>query len=126
MDAKKKYSDRRHSERNSNPRRDSLRLNRSFDISILDHKGRVVNVSVSGVYFEVTTNDMEAFPIGTTIPLQIKAEKLTYTIGMDKKYLISGSGKVIRNYAIENPGHVNSLGVALKFTEKMNLKLDND
>jgi hypothetical protein len=125
MDAKKKYSDRRHSERNGNPRRDSLRLNRSFDISILDHKGRVVNVSASGVSFEVTTNDMEAFPIRTTIPLQIKVETHLYD-GMDEKYLISGSGKVIRNYVIENPGHVNSLGVALKFTEKMNTKLDND
>jgi len=62
MDAKKRYSDRRCSERKSNPRRGNLRLiNRSFEILLLDHKGKIVNVSASGVYFEVTTNGYGCF-----------------------------------------------------------------
>ncbi len=119
MKTTKKYSDIRCSER-----RDKLRINRPFDISILDHKGEVVNVSTSGVYFEVITNDMGAFPIGTTIPMQIKAITRLFD-GMGKKYLINGSGKVIRNCITENSDHVNRLGVALEFTGKLNTELDN-
>ncbi len=127
MDARKNCSDRRYSERNSNPRRDSLRLNRSFDISILDldHKGRVVNVSASGVYFEVRTNDTKAFSIGTTIPLQINTVSHSFD-GVDENFIISGRGKVIRSSIIENPDNVNSLRVALEFTETLDTKLDND
>jgi hypothetical protein len=125
MDARKKYSDRRCSEREGSPRRSNWRLNRSFDISILDHRGRTVNVSASGVYFEVTTDDIEVFSVGITTPLQIKTDIHLYE-GMDEKYLISGSGEIIRNCMIENPAHVNSLGVALEFTEKLDTKLDND
>ncbi len=125
MDTEKNYSDRRCSERNSNPRRGNTRLNRSFEILLLDHHGETVNVSASGVYFEVTTNDMKAFPIGTTFPLQINAVTHLYD-DLDENLLIRGSGKVIRNCMIENPGRVNSLGVALEFTEKLDTKLDSD
>ncbi len=118
MKATKKHSDRRCDER-----RDKSRINRPFDISILDHKGEVVNVSTSGVYFEVITNDMGIFPIGTTIPLQIKAVTRLFD-GMGKTYLINGSGRVIRNCITENSDHVNCLGVALEFTEKLNTELD--
>ncbi len=125
MGAKKNYSDRRCSERNSNPRRGNTRLNRSFEILLLDHHGETVNVSASGVYFEVTTNDVDAFSIGTTIPLQINAVTHLYD-DVDENFLISGRGKVIRNCIIENPDNVNSLGVALEFTEKLDSRLEND
>ena len=63
MEAKEKYSERRRSERRqdarrSNVRRGDVRLDSSFEASLLDHDGRTVNVSASGVYFEVITNDM--------------------------------------------------------------------
>ncbi len=125
MDTKKKFSDRRCSERKSSPRRDYLRLSRSFGISLQDHNGKIINVSTSGVYFEVTTNDTEAFSLGATVPLQIKAVTHLYD-GMDEKYLIVGSGKVVRNCMIEDPDHVNRLGVALEFTEKPKTEFDND
>ncbi len=115
---------RRSKERRSNPRRNNLRLNRSFEVSVLDYDGKTVNVSARGVYFEVATNDIEAFPPGTSIPLQINAVTNTYE-GRERKFKLSGRGSVIRNCIIENPDHANSLGVALEFTEKL-YELDND
>ncbi len=155
MQATEKYSDRRrnkrrHDDRRSNLRSDNLRrsnprsgnprrsnprrcdtrrsdarLNHSFEVSVLDYEGKTVNVSARGVYFEVTTNDMEAFPPGTSIPLQINAVTNTPD-GRESKYKLSGIGTVIRNFIIENPDHANSLGVALEFTETLNTELDND
>ena len=125
METSKNVPNRRHSERKSNPKRDNTRLNKSFEISLLDHQGKIVNVSASGVYFEVRTNDTKAFPIGTTIPLQINA--VTQILdGVDENFIINGRGKVIRNCIIENPDNVNSLRVALEFTETLNTKFDND
>lgn len=118
MNAKEKYYDRRHSERKGNTRRGCERLNCSFEISIPGHNGKTVNVSASGVYFEVVTNDMEVFSPGATIPLQIVV--LTHTNeDRDNQLVISGRGKVLRNCIIERPDHANSLEVALEFTEKL-------
>ena len=116
METLKNFFNRRCSERKSNPR---------FEISLLDHQGKIVNVSASGVYFEVRTNDTKAFPIGTTIPLQINTVTHSFD-GVDENLLISGRGKVIRSSIIENPDNVNSLRVALEFTETLDIKLDND
>ncbi len=125
MQDKGKYSERRRNKRRNNVRRSDARLNRSFDVSVLDHNGKTVNVSASGVYFEMITNDMEAFPPGTTIPLQISAVT-NISEDQERKFKLSGIGTVIRNCIIENPDHANSLGVALKFTEKLNTELDID
>ena len=116
MKTLKNILNRRHSETKSNPK---------FEILLLDHQGKMVNVSASGVYFEVRTNDTKAFPIGTTIPLQINAVAHVFE-GVAENFIISGRGKVIRTSIIENPDNVNSLGVALEFTETLDTKLDND
>ncbi len=130
-----KYSDRRHVNRRINarsgnprrcsPRRSDTRLNLSFGVSVLDHNGKTVNVSARGAYFKVTTDSIEAFPPGTSIPLQINAATNT-SEGREKKFILFGTGTVIRNCIIENPDHTDSLGVALKFTEKLNTEFDND
>ena len=106
-DQSKRYGGRR-----CDPRRRNERLNLSFEISLPDQDGKTINVSASGVYFEVITDDIEAFSPGTTIPLQIK------TVSNILGY---GRGTVIRNCIIENPGHDNTLGVALKFTEELKI-----
>ena len=149
MQAKEKYSDRRrderrdvrssdpaleitlsdqnkrHGDRRCNPRRRNERLNVTFEILVLDHKGKTINVGARGVYFEVITNDMEAFPLGSVIPLQINI--VTNAPGSrERKLNLSGKGTVIRNCIIENPGHENNLGVALELTEKLNIVLMND
>ncbi len=116
----------RHGDRRCNPRRRNERLNLSFEILLSDQNGKTINVSASGVYFEVITNDMEAFPPGTITPLQINTVTNTPE-GRESKLKLSGRGTVIRNCIIENPDHDNSLGVALEFTDKLNVvALDND
>lgn len=125
MDARKKVSDRRFGERSGNPRRRDVRLYRSFGISLLNYNGKVVDVSASGVYFEVITNDVKAFSQGTTIPLQINAYTHSYE-GREVKFIISGRGKVVRNCIIMDLDHSNSLGVALEFTEKLHTGFDKD
>ncbi len=121
MHNEEKYSDRR---------RDKRRHNRSSDpeseIQLPDQDGKTINVSASGVCFEVALKDMEAFSLGTTIPRQINT--VTNKSGFSEtKLKLSGKGTVIRNWIIENPDHENSLSVALEFTEKLDIVvLDKD
>ena len=130
MQSKEKYSDRRrnkrrYDDRRCNPRRRNVRLNVSFEVSLPDQDGKTINVSASGVYFEVITNDTEAFSPGTIIPLQINT--VTNTSGSrERKLKFSGRGTVIRNCIIENPDHDNTLGVAFEFTEELNIVEDSD
>ncbi len=108
-----------------NRRRSERKSNRKLEILLLGHQCKIVNYSSSGVYLEVRTNDTKAFPIGTTIPLQINA--VAHILGGEyDNFIINGRGKVVRNCIIENPDNVNSLGVALEFTETLDTKLDND
>ncbi len=142
MQVKEEYSDRRRKERRHddkerrhdgrscnprrcNPRRSNVRLNRSFNVSILGYGGKTVNVSASGVYLEVKTDEMDLFSPGAIIPLQIKAVTKT-SEDRERKFKLNGMGTVIRNCIIENSDHANALGVALEFTEKLNTELDND
>ncbi len=117
--------DNRHGARRCNPRRRNERLNLSFEVSLLDQDGKTINVSASGVCLEVAEKDMEAFSPGTTIPMQINTVTNTPE-HLERKLKLRGRGTVIRNWIIENPDHDNSLGVALEFTEKLNIVLDND
>jgi hypothetical protein len=132
---KRRHDERRSNARSGNPRRSNprrcdarrigARLNRSFEVSVLDYEGKTVNVSARGVYFEVITNDLDVFLPGATIPLRINAVT-NMSEDQERKYKLIGRGTVIRNCIIENPAHANRLGVALKFTETLNTELDND
>ena len=95
----------------SSGRRRHERRNLSFEISLPDQVGKTINVSESGVYLEVITNDMNVHSPGTTILLKITA--VNTTPGFD------GKGTVIRNCTIENPDHDDSLCVALELTENL-------
>ncbi len=121
MQTKEKYSDRRRNKRRHGDRRCNKRVNLSFEISLPDQDGKTINISASGVYFEVITNDREAFSPGTTIPLQINT--VTNTPGsLERKLKLSGRGAVIRNCIIEKSRiMIITLGVALEFTEKLNI-----
>ncbi len=117
--------DKRHGDRRSNPRRCNERVNLSFEISLSGQDGKTINVSASGVCLEVALRDKEAFSPGTIIPLQITT--VTNTPGsLGSKHKLSGIGTVIRNWVIENPDHENSLCVALEFTERLNVELNDD
>ena len=121
MQVKEKYSDRR-----CNPRRRNKRVNLSFEISLPDRDGKTINISASGVYFEVITTDMEAFSPGTIIPLQINTVTNTPE-SRERKLKLVGRGTVIRNCIIEKTRiMIIALGVALEFTEKLNIVQNND
>jgi len=57
--------------------------------------------------------------------LQINADTVTPG-SQDSKHKLSGKGTVIRNWVVENPDHENSLCVALEFTERLNVELNDD
>ncbi len=116
---------RRHGDRRCNPRRRNERINLSFEILLPDQDGETTNVSARGVYFEVATNDMEAFSPGTIIPLQINTVTAA-PYSKKRKLKLTGKGLVIRNCIIEDPDHENRLGIALKFTDKLNIIMDSD
>ncbi len=129
MQTKGRYTDRRHNNRRHaarrcNARRRNVRLNVSSEVSLPGQDCKTINVSESGVYLEVIKNDMEDFSPGTIIPLQINTVTNTPE-SRERKIKFSGRGTVIRNCIVENPGHENTLGVALEFTEKLNIIEDS-
>ena len=44
----------------------------------------------------------------------------------ERKIKLTGEGLVIRNCIIENPDSENSLGIAVEFVDKLNIKVDSD
>jgi len=117
--------EQRHGDRRSSPRRRNERVNLSFEISLPGQGGKTINVSASGVCLEVALRDKEAFSPGTIVPLQINTD--TVTPGSPgSKHKLSGKGTVIRNWVVENPNHENSVCVALEFTERLNVELNDD
>lgn len=113
MQDEKKDSGRRHDER----------LNLSLQISLPNQSGKTLNISASGVYFEVVTDDINCFSPGTTIPIQITAE--IDTAGADKRNLkLQGNGLVIRNEIKDVTNRGNRLGVAVEFNDKLDVLAD--
>ena len=110
MQVKEKDSDKRNNER----------IDLSFLISLPGQDGKTKNISASGVYFEVITNDIEAFTPGTIIPIQITA--ITTTPGFEeRKIKLKGEGCIVRNNIEDVTTHGNRLGVALEFKDKLNI-----
>ena len=104
-------------------RRADIRQDLSLQITLSGHNGETVNLSATGVYFEVTTNDTEAFLPGRTIPVQIDASPITpdfKTIDIKLK----GNGSVVRSDIKDVTTHGDRLGVAMKFEEKLDLQMD--
>ncbi len=105
-------------------RRADKRLYRSLQITLPGHKGEIINISATGVYFEVITNDIEAFSPGTTIPVQIEASSITP--GFESREInLKGNGVIVRSDIKAFTGHGNRLGVAMKFEDKLDLQMDS-
>ncbi len=99
--------------------RHNHRMDLFFDISVSNQKGKTINVSASGVYFEIITDDVDAFAPGSVVPLQISAVDSN-----ERTLRLSGNGKIIREDIKETSGDGNRLCVAAQFTGKLNVKLD--
>lgn len=94
------------------------RQNLSFDISLPEQNGKTINISATGVYFEVITDKIDTFAPGAIIPLQISA------IDSNKRKLnLSGEGLIIREDIKGSSRAGSRLYIAAKFTKKLNLDL---
>src|SRR3989339_2045870 len=99
-------------------KRNHRRMDLPFLISLPGQDGKTKNISASGVYFEIITNDIEAFAPGTIIPIQITAT--TTTPGFEeRKIKLNGQGCVVRNSIEVVTGRGSRLGVALEFKDKL-------
>ena len=101
-------------------KRNNERIDLSFAISLPGQDGKTKNISVSGVYFEIITDDTEAFAPGTIIPIQITAT--TSTPGFEERNIkLKGEGRIVRNNIKDVTTQGNRLGIALEFKNKLNI-----
>ncbi|MFQ5687340.1 MAG: hypothetical protein ACE5GV_11855 [Candidatus Scalindua sp.] len=108
--------------KSSSNKRVSERLVLALQITIPGQEGETINISSTGVYFEVITDDIEAFSPGTIIPIQIKTSATTP--GFEPRDInLKGRGYVVRNDIKNVTVHGNRMGVALEFKEKLDLKM---
>ncbi len=106
-------------EKDSNRRVDE-RLDLSLQILLNDQDGKTINVSATGVFFEVITDDIHAFSPGTEIPIQITAD--TTTPGSStRKIKLNGNGIIIRNNIKNITSRGNQMCVAVEFKGKLNI-----
>ncbi len=104
-------------------RRADKRLDHSLQITLLDHKVNSENVSPSGVYFEVVTNNVEPFSIGRTVKFEMLA-KAHIPVSLGRAIRLAGSGKIVRNNKIDNNQNDKKFGIALTFNRKLEVVLD--
>ncbi len=95
------------------------RMDLFFVIFVSDEKGKTIDVCASGVYFEIITDDIDAFAPGSVVPLQISAVD-----SRERTLKLSGNGRIIREDIKEASGDGSRLCIAAQFTEKLNVKLD--
>jgi len=101
----------------------SKRMDRALLILLPEQEGEILNISASGVYFEVITSDINAFSLGTTIPIEINA--VTSTPGLEERDVrLRGKGSVVRNDIKNVTRRGNRLRVALEFKEKFDIFLN--
>ncbi len=110
---------KRRCERRYNPRRECERQNISAEVLYFEQRGEAINISSTGIYFEVPTNAKETLSPGTTIPLQINTAIIDSNKKMKLKFTCRGL--VVRDCIIENLDHENSLGIAARFMDGLDL-----
>ena len=104
-------------------RRADIRQDLSLQITLPGHKAETINISATGVYFEVLTNDIEAFSTGTIIPIQIEASAITPGFKA-REINLKGDGEIVRHDIKDELPHGHRLGVAMKFEERLDLQMD--
>ncbi len=96
------------------------RLDISLPITLLDSKAISKNVSPRGIYFEVITDDIEKYSPGKLTKVEITADTSTHEIS-GQIVKLTGIGVVTRTDKLFSDRHGEKLGVALKFSEKLEL-----
>ncbi len=65
------------SEESDSDNRHNQRLNLSFDISLPEQNGKTINISATGVYFEVITDNIDAYTQDQSFPSKYQLLMLT-------------------------------------------------
>ena len=109
------------------------RLEISLPIRLLDDKVISKNISPGGIYFEVITDDIEKYSPEKIITIEITARTSTHEIS-NHVIKLTGIGVITRiDKLFSNPAFLLSqesrrgekLGVALKFSNKLELSMKN-
>ncbi len=102
----------------NNERRFFARLKRPLPITLLDSKVKPKNISPEGVYFEVTTKDIEDYSLGKVIMVEVEFTDSKFA-PPERTDKFIGFGEVVRVEGIDISNHDKKLGVALKFSEEL-------
>ncbi len=100
------------------------RLEISLPIRLLDDKVISKNISPGGIYFEVITDDIEKYSPGNPIKIEITAGTSTHEIS-GQIVKLTGIGVVTRTDKLFSDRHGEKLGVALKFSGKLELTVND-
>ncbi len=99
-------------------RRVEERLELSLPMTLLGQKVKSKNISPEGVYFEVTTKDIENYSPGKVIMVEVEFTDSKFAPPKRTDKFI-GFGEVVRVEGIDITNHDKKLGVALKFSEEL-------
>ncbi|KKK48895.1 hypothetical protein LCGC14_3140530 [marine sediment metagenome] len=99
-------------------RRAEKRIEHSLLIRTFDCEVKTKNISPEGVYFEVTTKDIKNYSPGRVIMIQIEAIYSKPELPVIR-VCIAGFGEIVRVDEIDTINHYKKLGVALAFSEKL-------
>ncbi len=99
------------------------RMDLALQISVPSQEGETVNISASGVYFEVITSELNSFSHGTTISIVINA--VTNTPGCEERRVkLQGQGFVVRSDIKNVTSQSDRLGVASEFKDELDTSSD--
>ncbi len=106
-----------------NERRANKRLELALVIKLLDHEAMSRNISPGDAYLEVVTHNVDKFSPGKM--MEIEVSTVVSQIGLPERTVrLYTKGDIVRTDIINNNEHETKLGVALKFNEKLKLKLN--
>ncbi len=100
------------------------RLEISLPIKLLDDKVISKNISPGGIYFEIITDDIEKYSPGKIITIEITASTSTHEIS-NQIVKLAGIGVITRIDKLFSGQNNGKLGVALKFSNKLELSVKN-
>ncbi len=103
-------------------RRAEKRIKHSLLIRTFDCEVKTKNISPEGVYFEVTTKDIKNYSPGRVTMVQIEVIYSKPELP-EKRVWVAGFGEIVRVDEIDTINHYKKLGVALAFSEKLEVYL---
>ncbi len=99
-------------------RRANKRFDLSLGLSLYDRNVKTKNISATGVYFEVLSDGIDSFSLGSTISFLITGEVTTEGLSTIKINFY-GNGIIIRSNTGNITSDSNLLGIAVEFVERL-------